>query len=275
MLDNEDRVEAWAEIPDGLLTALQHRTLEQDELTYEYLEAGARLIAGALGTREIDQGDHPFLRWVSRSAIFHELRDSDLKVGDGSFRYRWQYHADYIRDLVAYVRWRRNTTVLPVHSAAPIEHALNDPNPSVAIQAVAQLNLEGLFANTYFPLQLVALAVVGASSSDVDVDVAGDFYVEASKQWRNVFKAFLDRYGLALRDEIVLDDLVEVLMATGEGLALRELAEPTKGKRHKRRLQLQALAAMALLTVTVDNGDSRTIAERTDTLLSEQRNQTA
>ncbi len=129
------------------------------------------------------------------------------------------------------------------------------------------MNLESLFANVYFPLQLVALAVTGASSGDADV--VGDFYSEASEHWRQVFDAFLDRHGFTLRDEVALDDLVEVLIAIGEGLALREIAEPAKGKRKERRLRLQAVVAMALLTVAVDDGDPRTIAERADDLLAE------
>lgn len=260
-------MEAWEEIPDGLLAALLHPTVEKDELTYEYLEAGARLITASLGGPDTKPGDHQFLRWMSRTALFDKLQDSDLNVGEASFRYRWKYHADYVRDLIAYIRWRRNKSVLPLRSPASIEDALSDSSPSTAIDAVARMNLEGLFANIYFPLQLVALAVAGASSDDANV--VDDFYDEASEQWRKVFEAFLDRYGFTLRDEVVLDDLVELLVAIGEGLALRELAEPAEGKRRERRLRLQALTAMALLTVAVDDGDSRTIAERTDDLLEE------
>jgi hypothetical protein len=266
MLDNGWCVEPWEKIPDGLLTGLQRPTVERNELTYEYLEAGTRLITASITVPGAEQGDHPFLRWVSRSEIFEELRGSTLKVGEGTFRYRWKYHADYVRDLVAYVRWRRNESVLPLRSPEPIKDALGDSSPSTAIQRVVQMNLEGLFSNVYFPLQLVALAVAGAHSNDSQV--VGDFYSETSRQWRSVFEAFLENYGLELREEIALDDLVESLMAIGEGLALRQIAEPARGRRKARRLRLQAAAAMALLLAVVQDGDERTLAERTDDLVS-------
>ncbi len=260
-------MEPWEEIPAGLLTGLQSRSLEQDDLTYEYLEAGTRLIASTLLEPRLQEGDHPFLRWLSRSSVIKEVGNGKLNGGDGSFRYRWPTHADYVRDLVAYFKWRRLESVLPLREPSRIKDALKSSKPSAAITSVAQMNLEGLFNNVFFPLQLVALAVVG--SSPRDPEASHDFYEEAAAQWTGIIEAFLERYQLTLRADVDIDDLVQILMSIGDGLALRELADPTKGPERTKRLALQGTAATALLLAAVDGNDSRSLAERTDDLVGD------
>jgi hypothetical protein len=261
-------VEPWEEIPAGLLTGLQHESVEHNPLTYEYLEAGTRLISAALNHPPADQGNHPFLRWLSRAEVIKEVGESELNNGNGSFRYRWRFHADYIADLIAYLRWRRKESVLPLREPTQIEEALRSEKPSEAIGTVTELNLEGLFGSAFFPLQVVALAVIG--SSDGDAGLAHNFYEEAAEQWGGIIESFLGAYGLQLRDEVTISDLVEILMAIGDGLALRELADRTEGAERARRLKLQATTAMALLLTLVDDEDPRTLAERTDSLVREQ-----
>jgi hypothetical protein len=258
-------VEPREQIPVGLLTGLQHPSLERGSLTFEYLEAGARLVVAALTHPPADQGEHPFLRWVSRAEVIKEV---GLNGGEGSFRYRWQTHSDYIRDLIAYLRWRRSEGMLPLRKPDQIKKALGSKNPSEAIATVTELNLEGLFSSDFFPLQVVALAVVGSSSGNSDL--AHDFYAEAAEQWAGIIEAFLSNYRLQLRDEVSVSDLVEILMAVGDGLALRELADRTEGTDRTRRMKLQATAAMALLLTLVDDNDPRSLAERTDHLAREQ-----
>lgn len=261
-------MEPWEEIPAGLLTGLQHRSLEQDDLTYEYLEAGTRLISSALGHPPNDQGDHPFLRWLSRAEVIAEVGKGELNGGDGSFRYRWPTHADYIKDLIAYLRWRRSENMLPLREPDQIRKALDSRNPSNAIAVVTELNLEGLFDSTFFPLQVIALAVVGSSPSNASF--AHDFYREATEQWSGIIEAFLSNYELQLRDDVAVLELVEILMAIGDGLALRELADRTKGIDRTRRQKLQATTAMALLLTLAEDNDPRSLAERTDDLASAQ-----
>lgn len=256
-------MEPWEEIPAGLLAGLQYPSLERNDLTYEYLEAGARLLVSELNAPLADSDKHEFLSWLSRASVISEVSKSHLNGGDGSFRYRWPTQPEYLRDLIAYVRWRRTESVLPLREPDRIQDALASPAPSEAIQSVTRMNLEGLFDNAHFPLQLVALAIVGSTP---DAEATPDFYVEAAQSWSAIIEAFFERYELSLGEEIELEDLVEILIAVGDGLALRELADPSTGARRAKRLTMQGIAAMALLLSFIADDDPGSIAERTDNL---------
>jgi hypothetical protein len=58
--------------------------------------------------------------------------------------------------------------------------------------------------------------------------------------------------------------VVEILTAVCEGLALRELADPSGGAKRERRLRLQGTTALALLSACLDPGDGLSLDELVD-----------
>ena len=120
-------------------------------------------------------------------------------------------------------------------------------------------------ANPLFRLQLLAAAVLGAAESDAD---ARDVYTEIEARWEPFVEAFMRRHGLAPRPGITVGALVTILIAVGEGLALRELVDPTEGADRGLRLSLLGSVALALIAAaTTKTEKSETIDEVVDRLL--------
>lgn len=81
-------------------------------------------------------------------------------------------------------------------------------------------------------------------------------FKEVDGGWRPNFAAFLSKYGLRLRRGLKMEHLIEMATAITEGLALRELADPTTGAKRETRLEVHATALLALLaSLTVPVGD--------------------
>jgi hypothetical protein len=251
-----------------LLTGLSRRSLATHPLTVEYLEAGAQVVAEALDHDPLNAELHPFLSFLSRGEIQRAVnRRGNLKGSEGTIADRWTPHTTYIRDLIAWMRHRRGNRSFPARAAEFISTALaSAPSPSAVVRTISEANQGQLFANPLFRLQLLAAAVLGAPQARAS---APDIYDEIDERWTPFFETFLTRYGLTLRPGVSVQDLVEVLVAVGEGLALRELAAPSDGEDRQRRLRLQGTATLALLSAFVAKpGDSDTVDQTVDSLLA-------
>lgn len=254
------------------LAGLSRKALANHPLTHEYLEAGHDLVLQALQAGVRDGEAHPFLRWLSRPAVIAAVATrGNLKGNDGTFRDRWTRHADYTGDLVTWIRARRRETRFPVRADAFVQAALGSTaRPSTFIRALTRRNLASLFANPLFRFQLLASSVAGSwnstspTTSEVD---ALSFYEEVEAAWQPVVTAFMEAHDLVLRPGVEMADLMAILVAVGEGLALRELGDPTVGHARARRESLQGLTALALLLACTGT-DGNTMDEALDEYLS-------
>lgn len=255
------------------LPGLSRPSLARNRLTHEYLEAGRDLVEQALRAGAQDGKPHPFLRWMSRSAVIAAVDARGHNQGNpGTFRDRWMRHADYIGDLVRWIRRRRSENRFRVSNDALLA-ALEDAQvqPSALIRELTRSNLASLFENPLFRFQLLASAVAdpaGRSDARTGTTAADDeFYREVEASWVPVVTAFMSAHGLSLRPGVQLTDLMAILIAVGEGLAMRELAQPTSGDDRARREALQGLTALALL-LGCTGRDGRTVDEALDDRLS-------
>jgi hypothetical protein len=207
---------------------------------------------------------------MSRQTVLDAVTARGRIVGtEGYFRDRWARHRDYVGDLIAWIRYQRPQNAFPVRAEELVQAALgSQTKPSLIIRVLARRNMLGVLANPLFRFQLVALAVVGSRRADDDAPAehALDVYTEVDRPWAAVVAEFLDARDLSLRPGIEVGDLVTLLVAVGEGLALRELASPTEGHERERRASLQGLAALALL-LACTGADGRTIDDAVDRAL--------
>ena len=258
-------------IPPGLLQGISRESLatgKAADLTREYLEAGVDLIAAALD-HDPEQGVHPFLGWLSQRAVVEAVTARGYLGGAlGTLRDRWQPHANYLGDLVLWIRHRRPDRSFPTREAGRITAAFEGhASVSQIIRGLSREVQKGIVANPLFRLQLLALSVLGSPNyraSDNYERGAPEIYEEIDKRWLPLVHTFLSNREVELRRGIEASDLVEILTAVGEGLALRELADPSTGAKRDRRLSLQGTAALSLIVACLDPGDGLSLDEAVD-----------
>lgn len=243
-------------------------------LTIAYLDAGVEIIRRGLDHNLNSHESHPVLRAVSRPAVIREVNAAiaatrsptdKREAGDGTFRDRWRLHRDYIGDLLVWIRRKNQRSDFPDLVAAQISAALDSASPpSKVLYNMGRANLESLFARTDFRLQLFLVAI---GSSPENRSAMPDLYSHVDDRWLPFIQSALARYRLTLRPGVTEQDLLDILTAIGEGLALRELADPTSGADRARRASLQSTAALALLLACVSE-DQKTLEEASDELIA-------
>jgi hypothetical protein len=254
------------DVPPDLLRGLSRSSLATGraaDLTYEYLEAGVDLIAQALD-HDPREGVHPFLGWLSQRAVIDATAARGvLRGGVGTLRDRWEPHSRYLADLIEWIRYKRPDRSFTVREADFVSSALGShATASQLIRGLSRAVQQGVFVNPLFRLQVLFVSVLGSPkyrASEEHKAGAPNIYVEVDKRWLEILGVFLDTNHLELRPGLHETDVIEILTAVGEGLALRELADPTAGARRERRLRLQGTVALALLAACVDRGDGLTL----------------
>lgn len=250
-------------IPEGLLSGLSRQSLATGpaaDLTREYLETGVELIADNL--RAPAEGVSPFLAWLSQRELVSAVTARGSLAGAvGTLRDRWPSHASYIADLLTWIMHERSRRE-PPRLVTPV--STDPPRPSAVVRHISRQVQQSVFRNPLFRLQLVALAVTAARRGGSPTGGDADMYEEIDARWRPLITAFLTERGVSLRRGITEREIVEILTAVGEGLALRELERETTGASHERRLALQGITALALLAACVDIGDGLTLDEAVD-----------
>jgi hypothetical protein len=263
----------------GLRRLRRPDTQRQDPLTREYIAAGLDLIQEALNYDPTESSDgHPFLAWISQRRVV-EVANTGGRIGGratlASLRDRWEPHGNYLWDLVDHVRARRPSRSLPVRARDLIQGLLmaNESAPAV-VRRVGRKLMEGVFENPFFRLQLLALAVVGSAKfrgSPEAGEIAG-FYDEIDERWDAIVQGFLAKYSLEPRVGVKERDLIQLGAALADGIALRELADPTRAAEREERLRLHSTGLLALLlSLTVPSGSPSVSIDKAVTAMVERR----
>jgi len=232
-----------------VLTGLKDHKLATDALVLEALEAGAQLVEEALDHDPTSANTHPFLSYLSRGSLVRAIRTRGrFPVEDHLLRYRWDPHTGYLHDLIAYMRFRRRSHSFAARSADWITTIINsDVPPPEAARRIADANQRQVLANPFFRIHLLVAAVLGAPNAGTTAPDAPDLYAEVDDAWLPFFDAFIKHHQRKLRPGVSLRDMVEILVAVGEGIALRELASPADDDERKHRITLQGTTALALM----------------------------
>lgn len=243
------------------LTGLSRPELASDDMVYEALEAGADIIEQALDHDAASPELHPFLAFLSRGSVVRAINArGNLRAEEHHLKYRWDPSTDYVKDLIAYLRFRRGTRSFPARLGLSIIALMQSvPSPALFVRSVAKDNQAQLYNNPLFRLQLLAAAMLGSPRSQVS---APDMYEQLERQWLPFFAAFFERHKRKMRPGVTTRDLVDILVAVGEGLALRELIDRSVEDEHQRRVNLQGTTALTLIfacTVPTDEESPQTL----------------
>ncbi|HWF32015.1 MAG TPA: hypothetical protein VG188_05590 [Solirubrobacteraceae bacterium] len=244
-----------AETLARVLTGLKDPRLADDPLVLHALEAGADLVEEALGHAPTSAGTHPFLSYLSRGSVVRAIRNAGSgSVQDHHLRYRWDPHNGYLHDLVAYMSIRRRSRSFAERNADWITKIVKSQGrPAEAIRRVTNANQRQVLANPLFRMHLLVAAILGSPTVG---GTAPDLYAEIDNAWLPIIDAVIKQHRRQLRPDVSLRDIVEILVAVGEGIALRELAGPGDSGRRERRVTLQGTTALALMyACTVPDDD--------------------
>ena len=217
---------------------------------------------------------HPLFRWLTNDQLFAAMRQQRPDVeswgSEGSFRARWEPHEAFIRDLVRWLRVRQMRPTYPRRSPGRIREAFeSSESASKLIRRIGRANLDYLFGTPLFRLQVFSAIV---SPPEPPVESNTGFYLEVEKRWLPIIARIFKTYEFRLRPGVTQRDLLTILTAVGEGLALREMADPTTGRRRQERVKLQATTALALLIAcTSDTAES--LDDAVDRLVAQRRSQ--
>lgn len=249
---------------EGISRLRRPATQLKQPLTREFVEAGLELIEEALQHDPETEGSHPFLSWISQGKVVAKLDGrAGVEATEGALRDRWEYQSHYVRDLVDHIRMRRSQLSFPVRAAKEIKKALESSStPSQVVRSISQQLLTSVFDNEYFRLRLVALAALGAPQyrEPAEEKSAIALYRDVDKRWEPFFEEYFEKYDLKLRAGIKANDLVQMATAFGEGIALRELAEPTAGAERNDRIRLHANGLLAFVFALTEPKGSKSMS---------------
>ncbi len=220
-------------------------TLRANDATIAALQAGYEQLT-AFAKPSPPSTLKPLRGLLSRKAIADAARTPDgLRVSETMLRDRWDPHENYVSDLMDWVAYLHHSTWISQNAAIVARLESEADTIGTFIDEVAFSFQERFFAELpMFRVELLCYSLMHEASID---DRLGHIYRDTTERWLPIFEQAIDRFGGTLRPGVDLSTLIEICTAVGDGLAVRELAEPTSGERRIERTRLLATATRAIL----------------------------
>ncbi|MBL7495899.1 hypothetical protein I6A84_40580 [Frankia sp. CNm7] len=246
----------------GLMRAARRKTdagrqtLANDELTREYLEAGRRLIDTQLGPGDDgDTDDRPLFRWLSQRTVIDEVaKGGRLRGSEGTFRDRWPYQPDYIRDVLAYVLRGAHWQEFVDRTAGARDRLADAEDVARAVHDAGYEDLVVSLRSPALRAQLIGTAM--AARDEIARTTMRQMYQISTQAWQDAYEKAAAARGLKVRPGLTIADLNYILTACSEGMQMRLLVEPEDGViDHERRTSLLGTAALALIAACFDHFD--------------------
>lgn len=243
----------------------------RDPVTQMYLRAGLRLLTGQSPATPADGPDaaetvHPLFAWLSRSKIVDEIRNEPVesrlpRAGTvNGLRDRWDPHRDYIADLLLFALAAEGA-VSHAFKDPGLVHTLQQGDLVTAIHALMFQDLTDSLESKTFNVQLAATAVADQDQFVREALISS--YADYLQAWRSIARAMVAAKNMPLRNGLSIEALVDIITATGDGLALRLHADPDAPVLDPAAgTSLLGTAVAALLTACVDfTGDGLSVED--------------
>ncbi|HTZ22528.1 MAG TPA: hypothetical protein VMC83_00905 [Streptosporangiaceae bacterium] len=249
-------------------TPFGRRRQANDPVTAAYLVAAVRLIQRHLGPgpsrtpadpEDPDSISRPLLSFLSQRAVAAEVDHNPPpfhRLGRVStMRERWRHQSDFVADVLRFGLWASHYPAAHQDEIADAEEeVIRGMDPVRGIDRVCYWDMTRLLATPMFRLSLIAAAQ--AEGDAVIGEAVSGRHEENGLRWKNFYNEFLRSRGLRLRPGVTLDDCVNLLEATADGLAMRALADPAaRIFDHSRRRSLLGTAVLALIAGCLERGD--------------------
>lgn len=254
--------EDLSHILSGLMRAARRKTdasrrvLANDELTREYLEAGRRLIDAQLGPAEgADPEDRPLFRWLSQRAVIDEVaRGERLRGSEGTFRDRWPYQPDFIRDALAYSLRGSHWQEIADRTREARDRLADADDVVGAVHDAAYQDLVVSQNSPAMRTWLIGAAM--AARDEIARTTVQEMYRISTQAWQDSYEAAAAARGLKPRAGLTIEDLNFIMTAVTEGMQVRLMVEDNgRVFDHERRTSLLGTAALALLVACFDHFD--------------------
>lgn len=233
--------------------------LANSPVTAAYLAAGMALVERRLcpvtertsAVSGCKKSISRLLSFVSQREVVKEVANNDArfprKGSVPTLRCTWKYHSDFIADLL---RFGLSAIHYPAARLSKMKEltdgAISGEEFVSSIHKICYLDLDSYLKIPMFRLQLVATA--SGEGDEVIQEAIAERYAETTGQWKIIYGRFLQARGLRARPGISLDVCADLLSAVAEGLALRQMADPTAQViDHGREHSLLGTAALALI----------------------------
>ena len=206
-----------------------------------------------------DSVDRPLLSFLSQNAVCREMRRNPNpfpQAGKPStLRNRWRHQSDFIADLLRFGLWAWH---YPAPREAELTEVADDilhgPDPLTAIHRLCYRDLRRHLDTPTFRLSLIAAAE--AEGDAIVREAIAERNQQNGALWREFYEKFLQARGLKLRPGVTIDEVVLLLSAIADGLALRALADPDGVIDHQQHRSLLSLAAFSVIaSCAVPAGD--------------------
>jgi hypothetical protein len=216
-------------------TASGRRRIANDLVTAGFLAAGMRLLDRRLGPSHaavdcsaVSTAASPLLRILSQRAVCDEMSNNQYpfaRVGRTStLRSTWATQGDYAADLVRFALWNEHYSgVRPEELVKYHDLLVHGADFVTAIHAVADTILLSHIGQPRWRLQLIATAT--AEADDAVAGALMDNYKRLTDTFMMLFGEALKAHSLTLRPGVSLANMVHLLMAAAEGLALRAISD--------------------------------------------------
>lgn len=252
----------------GIVSHVSRDTQVNDPMTRAYLDAGLRLMVAhfshqppAIQAGPAEQiSSHRFFDWISQRKVIEEARRQGVPAKQGTLRDRWEPHAGYLADLMAYALWRQHWLV-QIASMDEVVTLLASAGDFVqAAHEVAYREIQAAQDNQFYRVQLLAAPL--AETDPVIADAIRRTYQSITESWKSLCELILAARGMTLRPGVTTEDLAHMLTAAADGFGLRILGDPLSEAEivdHDRRRSLFGTMALTLVAALIDSGDNRPI----------------
>jgi hypothetical protein len=255
--------EDLAPILSGLMRAARRKTdagrrlLANDELTREYLEAGRRLIDAQLGPGDdTDAEDRPLFRWLSQRAVIDEVTSGGNRLhgSEGTFRDRWPYQPDFIRDVFAYSLRGAHWQDFVDRTAGSRDRLADAEDIVQAVHDAAYDDLTVSLRSSANRTWLIGAAM--AARDEIARTTLRQMYQISTRAWQDAYEKAAAARGLRPRKGLTIEDLNYIITAVSEGIQVRLMVEEDGlALDHERRTSLLGVAALAVVVACFDHLD--------------------
>jgi AcrR family transcriptional regulator len=232
------------------------RTLANDQLTREYLEAGLRLsrrqdrpVESSMADTTESPLNLPY-PWVTEHNVICEVCERGHGAADSStFHQRWNFWEDYVVDLMAYSLWARYWQPSTRATTAAIISQVTDPVR--VVREVSRQGLQASLSNPAMPLSLTAAALIDRHP-ELRQAMSG-VYESIREKWVPIYEEMFSVNDLRLRSGITIDDVIDIFWMLAEGAALHVHLDAITDDRQQRLLSKGALAVL-IASIDLDDG---------------------
>lgn len=228
------------------LTGIRRASLASHPATIAALDAGYRQLLRLADPTAEPLGSPPLLSFLSRPEIIRAVNaQGDIRASEAMMRDRWEPHQTYFADLLEWIRWRSSDLWVVENTATIAASASAATTISDFVRPIADDFLRDFLDNLQaFKIEFLGYALMGQAGLR---EHSGRLYEQITEAWMPVFRGAIERYGGTLRPGVDLREVIEIVTAVGDGLAVREIVTPTTGAERERRIALLSTAVLSVV----------------------------